>query len=104
MVSGVFVLENTLAIVSDGFGNCAVIDGGEQALPIYGTVSNGTVNLTVPLSDGQVHSFTFNFSGNTIAGAMQDSFGDLMQFSTTRTAAPTPPPPPAPHPTPLVWG
>jgi len=91
MVSGVLVLEDTLAIVSNGNGACAVIEGGQQVLPVYGTISNGTVSLTVPLNTGALHAFVFNFSGNTISGTMQDSFGDLMQFSTTRTAQPTPP-------------
>jgi hypothetical protein len=91
MVSGALILEDTLAIVSDGFGNCAVLNGGEQVLPIYGTISNGTVNLTVPLGTGAVHSFAFSFSGSTISGVMQDSFGDIMQFSTVKAAAPAPP-------------
>ena len=92
MVSGALVLEDTLSIVSNGTGSCAVVDNGEQVLPIYGTISNGTVNLTVPIGNGAVQAFVFNFSGDKITGAMQDSFGDIMQFSTTRAAAPAPPP------------
>ena len=93
-ISGVLVLENTLTIVSDGFGDCQVLDGGEEVLPFYGTLSNGAVSLTVPLdSAGDVQAFTFNLSGDTVSGSMTDSFGDVMSFTTTRTA-----PPPAPTP------
>jgi len=94
-VSGALILEDTLAIVSDGLGNCAVVENGEQVLPFYGTISNGTISLTAP-SGGVVQQFAFKLSGDTVAGTMQDSFGDAMQFTTTRSAA-LPAPPPAPR-------
>jgi hypothetical protein len=89
-VSGALILENTLSIVSDGFGSCAVIEGGEQALPIYGTINNGVVSFTVPLGASAVQAFQLNLAGDTITGAMQDSFSDVMQFSVTRAAAAPP--------------
>jgi len=95
-VSGVLVLENTLTIASDGFGNCQVLDGGEEVLPFYGTLTNGVVNLTVPLdSAGDVQAFTFNLSGDNVSGTMTDSFGDVMSFTTTRSATPPAPTPSA---------
>ena len=90
-VSGAIILENTLAIISDGFGGCSVIDGGEQALPIYGTINNGVVTFTVPLGGGAVQQFQLNLAGDTISGVMQDSFSDIMQFSVTRTVVAAPP-------------
>jgi hypothetical protein len=89
-VSGAIILENTLAIISDGFGGCSVIDGGEQALPIYGTINNGVVSFTVPIGGGAVQQFQLNLAGDTIMGAMQDSFNDVMQFSVTRIAVAQP--------------
>src|SRR5581483_8972353 len=47
-VSGALVLEDTLSIVSDSFGNCIVVNGGEQVLPFYGTLNNGAITLTNP--------------------------------------------------------
>ena len=92
-ISGALVLENTLAIVSDGFGNCVVIDGGQQVLPFYGTLNNGVVSLTLPISgNGAVQLLTFNLAGDTISGTMQDSFGDAMSFTATRSATPAPGP------------
>ena len=84
-VAGALILEDTLTIVSDGLGDCAVLDGGEQVLPFYGTISNGTVNLTAPVGGGAAN-FAFTLSGDTITGTMQDSFGDAMQFSVKRDA------------------
>lgn len=94
-VSGALVLEDTLTIVSDGFGNCAVLDNGEEVLPFFGAISNGTINLSAPAGNA-VQQFTFKLSGDTIAGTMQDSFGDAMQFTTTRSGA-LPAPPPGPR-------
>jgi len=92
-ISGALVLENTLAIISDGFGNCAVVDGGQQVLPFYGTLNNGVVSLTVPIGGtGAVQTLRFNLAGDTITGTMQDSFGDVMSFMATRTATPAPGP------------
>src|SRR5437667_2572990 len=86
-ISGAVILEDTLTIVSDGFGNCAVLNGGEEVLPLYGTLPNGAVRATAPFRAGAI-AMTVNLAGDTATGTMTDSFGDVMTFSATRSAAP----------------
>jgi hypothetical protein len=90
-VSGSLIFESALDVSSDGFGNCVVVDVGEEVLPLYGNLSGNTLTLQLPLGNGATNVFTFNFNGDTITGTLTDSFGDLAQFTTTKSASAAPP-------------
>jgi hypothetical protein len=90
-VSGAVVQDDTIDIVSDGFGNCVAINGGQKVLPLYGTLANGSLSTTFPFGSAAA-SITANLSGDSVTGTMTDSVGDTMSFSTSRSAVPVTPP------------
>lgn len=89
-ISGALIFQNPLQISSDGFGNCAIIQVSQEVLPLYGTVSGSTLNLTTPIG-GTVAAFNVTFGSGSVTGTIQDSFGDAASFNATRTAGPAPP-------------
>ena len=89
-VSGLLILEEALDVSSDGFGNCVVVDAGEEILPLYGTLSGSTLTLQLPLGGGLTDVFTVNFNGDALTGNVVDSFGDQAVFTTTKSASTSP--------------
>ncbi|HYM62812.1 MAG TPA: hypothetical protein VEZ11_18145 [Thermoanaerobaculia bacterium] len=89
-VSGALVFQNPLQISSDGFGNCLIFSVSQEVLPLYGTLSGSTLNLTTPLG-GSVAQFAVTFGSNSVSGTILDSFGDQASFDATRTSAGAPP-------------
>ncbi len=90
-VSGWLIFQGAKDVRSDGFGNCFVVDVGDQVLPLYGTLSGNTLTLLLPLGGGVVDLFTVTFSGDTITGTITNSFGDAASFTATKSASAAPP-------------
>jgi hypothetical protein len=86
-VSGSVAFENTLSIASDGFGNCVVVNSGEQVLPIYGTLSGNSVTLQMPIGNGVSETLSVSINNGALTGTISDSFGDTASFDGTLTAS-----------------
>jgi hypothetical protein len=86
-VSGSIAFENTLSVSSDGFGNCVVIDSGEQVLPLYGTLSGNSLTLQLPIGNGASEVFSISINNGALTGTISDSFGDTASFDGTLTAS-----------------
>ena len=86
-VSGSLILKQAEDVSPDVFGNCVVVDVGDEVLPLYGTVSGNTLTLLLPLGGGAADQFTVTFSGDTMTGTLTDSFGDFASFSATKSAS-----------------
>lgn len=85
-ISGSLVFENTLNVSSDGFGNCSVVNAGEQVLPLYGTLSGNTLTLTTLLGGGVTDLLSVTFNDGALTGTLTDSYGDYASFDAMRTA------------------
>lgn len=90
-VAGWLTFHQAEDVAPDAFGNCAVVNIGDEVLPLYGTVANNTINLTLPLGGGVSIQFAVSISGNTATGTVTDSFGDAASFTVMKTAVATPP-------------
>jgi hypothetical protein len=90
-VSGWLIFQQAEDVRSDGFGDCVVVDIGDEVLPLYGTLSGNTVTLLQPLGGGVQELFTVTFSGDTLTGTLTDSFGDAASFTATKSASAAPP-------------
>jgi len=86
-VSGSLILKQAEDVSPDVFGDCFVVDIGDEVLPLYGTVSGNTLTLLLPLGGGAADQFTVNFSGDTMTGTLTDSFGDFGSFTATKSAS-----------------
>lgn len=84
-ISGTLTVEDSLNAVQDGFGGCGVVNVGEVVLPLYGTLSGGSLILVVPQGGGVVNNYNVTFSSSSVAGTVSDSFGDILSFSTTKS-------------------
>jgi hypothetical protein len=90
-VSGWLIFQGAEDVSSDGFGNCFVVNIGDEVLPLYGTLSGNTLTLLLPLGGGVQDLFTVTFSGDTVTGTITDSFGDAASFTATKSASAAPP-------------
>jgi len=81
------ILKQAEDVSPDVFGDCFVVDIGDEVLPLYGTVSGNTLTLLLPLGGGAADQFTVNFSGDTMTGTLTDSFGDFGSFTATKSAS-----------------
>ena len=90
-VSGWLMFQGTKDVSSDSFGNCFVVDAGDQVFPLYGTLSGTTLTLLLPLGGGVQDLFTVTFSGDTVTGTINDTFGDAASFTATKSASAVPP-------------
>jgi hypothetical protein len=90
-VSGWLIFQGAEDVRSDGFGNCFVVNIGDEVLPLYGTLSGNTLTLLLPLGGGVQDLFTVTFSGDTANGTITDSFGDAASFTATKSASAAPP-------------
>lgn len=88
-VSGWVTFHNTKTVSADGFGNCIAVDAGDFVLPVYGTLSNNALTLTLPFGGG-TELLQYAFSGDSASGQLQDSFGDFATFDATRSARQVP--------------
>jgi hypothetical protein len=86
-VSGSLIFEDALDVSSDGFGNCVVVNVGEEVLPLYGILSGNALTLQLPLGGGATDLFTVTISGDSLTGTIVDSYGDQASFSATRSAS-----------------
>ncbi|HEX9160574.1 MAG TPA: hypothetical protein VF980_02620 [Thermoanaerobaculia bacterium] len=84
-VAGWLTFHNAESVTSDGIGNCAVIDIGDETLPVYGSVANNTLNVLAPFA-GLTLNVVLSFNGNSVTGNLQDSNSDVATFNATRTA------------------
>ncbi|MEO8034538.1 MAG: hypothetical protein ABI837_08895 [Acidobacteriota bacterium] len=83
-VSGTLTLADQQTVVQDGFGGCGIVTVGEVTLPLFGTLSGGSLILVVPQGGGVANNYNVNFSSGSANGTITDSFGDLLTFSTTK--------------------
>ncbi|HLQ43692.1 MAG TPA: hypothetical protein VK137_03100, partial [Planctomycetaceae bacterium] len=90
-VSGWLIFQGTKDVSSDSFGNCFVVDAGDQVFPLYGTLSGATLTLLLPLGGGVQDLFAVTFSGDTVTGTITDTFGDAASFMATKSASAAPP-------------
>ncbi len=90
-VSGWLIFQAAEDVSSDGFGNCFVVDIGDEVLPLYGTLSTNTLTLVQPLGGGFAEKFTVTFSGDKLTGTIVDSFGDAASFTATKSSSAVPP-------------
>lgn len=84
LVTGSITMEGTESITSDGFGDCFVVDAGEEVLPLYGTLASNQLSTTLPVF-GTAAQYTMTFAPNTISGTISDDFGDLLTIDAART-------------------
>ncbi|HSP34551.1 MAG TPA: hypothetical protein VLU46_09575 [Thermoanaerobaculia bacterium] len=85
--TGWLVFHDSLSARSDGFGNCVVVSVGDVVMPVYGTIANGALKVTVPFGGLSVAE-VLTFSGDSVSVQLQDSAGDVAQMTATRTAVP----------------
>ena len=85
-VSGALSLENAYSVVSDGFGDCQVVNLGEVVYPLYGTLAGNRLTTTLAFGGEGVQLFTIDFSGDSLSGTMADSFGDASVFNASRAS------------------
>ena len=91
-IAGSVTFHDALTIESDGFGGCAPVNIGDEVLPLWGQVSNGTLSVVLPV--GSISAlFNVTFAADKIQGTIADSVGDAAAFSATKTVIPIPPPP-----------
>jgi hypothetical protein len=90
-VSGWLIFQGALDVRSDGFGNCVVVEIGDQVLPLYGTLSGNALTLLQPLGGGVQVLYMVTFNGDTVNGTITDSFGDFASFTATKSASAAPP-------------
>jgi hypothetical protein len=80
-VSGTLTIDNAQSITQNGFGACGVVNLGELTLPIYGTLSGGSLTVVVPQGGGVVNNYSLTFDATKAAGSITDSYGDRLTFS-----------------------
>lgn len=90
-MAGWIVFHHAQDVRSDGFGNCLIVSLGDQVLPLYGTLSGGTLTLILPVGGGAIDQFTVTFDGTTANGSIGDSFGDSASFTATKSVNLLPP-------------
>ena len=87
-VSGVVIFQNSLSASSDGFGNCSILNVGDSAIPLYGTIdSTNTLTLLNPLGNGQAIQVIVKLGANDLTGTVADTFGDSASFTATRATS-----------------
>ena len=91
-IAGSVTFHDAVQIQSNGFGGCAPVNIGDEVLPLWGQLSNGTLNVVLPVGSVAAQ-FNVTFAAGTIQGTIFDSVGDSARFSATKTATPPPPGP-----------
>ncbi|HEX7421447.1 MAG TPA: hypothetical protein VF505_16270 [Thermoanaerobaculia bacterium] len=91
-ISGSLIFHGAQDVSSDGFGDCFVVDVGDEVLPIYGSLTaTNTLTLILPVGGGAVDQFVLTFSGGAVTGTIADSFGDAATFTATKSTSAAPP-------------
>jgi hypothetical protein len=91
-IAGSVTFHDAVQIQSNGLGGCVPVNIGDEVLPLWGQLSNGTLSVVLPV--GSVSAlFNVTFAADKIQGTIADSVGDAASFSATKTAAPAPPGP-----------
>lgn len=86
-ITGAVTLHDTLDVFGSPFGTCSVVEGGDDVLPLYGTLTPaGQVTLVLPLGGGATQTFTATFANDKLTATATDSFGDVLTFQGTKSA------------------
>ncbi len=88
-VSGWLTFHNSESVSSDGFGNCVIVNSGDEVLPVYGTLASNVLTTVAPFA-GLTLQLQLTFSGGSVTAQMQDSNGDVAAMTGSQSSTATP--------------